>query len=202
MDVRTVLAALMVAALGVAAADPAVAAMHHDSVLPQSDELPAHRKSDMLQPAQAFELTEVRAENESESKSDSKVEGEVMGSFWLIISFLIAVTVAFEVFKHSIEHYVRHTNAEEIVQAVWGELTVLGFLAIVCFTITKAGTGNLSLELYGEGSTEEEKKENKEKFGENLEEVHMIIFIIMIVFLCQALATIGYLNWKRRVIDF
>lgn len=183
-------AIILVAVLAVAGGSPAAGtgAMNSDTVLPEHES-----------PATAQIQAEPEKKEAEHKESGDKVKGAHLGAFWLIIGFLITVTVAFEVIKHYIEHLVRHTNAENIVKAVWGELTVLGFLAIVCFTINQAGTASLSLELYGEGETEEEKKEREEAFGENLETVHMIIFVIMVVFLCQALATIVYLSYKRKV---
>ena len=97
----------------------------------------------------------------------------------LIIGFLVAVTLIFEIAKHRVEHSVKHPPAESIVQvrliaapdaprlteaqAVWGELTVLGFIAVVVFLISHHGVTSISKAIYGDGP------ENEMKLGENLE---------------------------------
>ena len=59
-----------------------------------------------------------------------------------ITIFLIAVTMFFEVFKDSVEEWVeeKNPNLMPVISAIWGELTVLGFIALITFFMLKAGT--------------------------------------------------------------
>ena len=88
-----------------------------------------------------------------------------LGAYVIIISFLVLMTIGFEIVRESIDEYIRGKPEQPIIQGVYSELTVLGFLAVLCFLGHKIGTQQLSLSIYGHTPEEE----NKERFGEDLE---------------------------------
>merc|ERR1711959_157963 len=81
-------------------------------------------------------------------------------------------------------------SKEPIVTSIFSELTVLGFLAMLCFLIVKFGLSHVSLMVFGDEAGTPEHEENKEKLTEMLESIHMIIFLVMVIFIFEALGMI------------
>jgi Ca2+-binding EF-hand superfamily protein len=106
-----------------------------------------------------------------------------LAAFALIISFLIFFTVIFEHGKEAVVEAITGTENEPIVNSIFAELTVLGFLALVCFLLAKFGLDHLSTIIFGHADVEED----KEKLGEMLEKIHIVIFLVMVVFIFEAL---------------
>ena len=96
-----------------------------------------------------------------------------------IVLLLIVLTLAFEYGKESIEESADR-NMEPIIQGLFGELTVLGFLSMVTFCVTKMGVfDKLGAYLFGEGEEEE--------LLEIFESVHFMLFFIMVFFVINVL---------------
>jgi hypothetical protein len=97
----------------------------------------------------------------------------------MILTFLIVVSVIFEKIKDGIEEAAAK-NVRPILEALFSEMTVLGFLGVVSFFITKSGAMQLVGDfVYGEGT------EEAEETGELFENVHMMLFLVMVLFIFQ-----------------
>lgn len=71
-----------------------------------------------------------------------------------------------------------------IVQSLFGEMTVLGFLSIFTYSITKLGVfRQLSIHLFGE--------QEEEALLELFEFVHYLLFFIMVFFVCLVLLLVA-----------
>jgi hypothetical protein len=116
---------------------------------------------------------------ESEDESRSEYQHDLIVMVCIVI-FLILLTVAFEAVKEFLEEAV-NDDMKIIVEKLFGELTVLGFLAMVTFLITTSGYFSiLSERLLGE----------EDELLEYFEYVHFSIFFIMIFFVCQVLVLV------------
>ena len=69
-----------------------------------------------------------------------------MGNTWddaLVIccslTFLIVVTILFELGSEKLREVVRNEPMEHIVRTLFSELTVLGFIGLIAFAVTKSG---------------------------------------------------------------
>ena len=94
---------------------------------------------------------------------------------------LIVLTIIFEFSKENLEERATR-NLRPLVDKLFGEMTVLGFLSVVTFCITKAGWFTiLSEELFGE----------ENELLEIFEFVHFTIFFIMISFVLQVLVLVA-----------
>merc|ERR1711959_798658 len=117
----------------------------------------------------------------------SKIELRNLWAFLGIITFLLFFTVLFEFAN------------EPIVTAIFSELTVLGFLALVTFLLGKFGLDHISLMVYGHKDV----AEDKAKLGEILEQIHMVIFLVMVIFVFEALGMLYFAQsnakrWQRE----
>lgn len=98
-----------------------------------------------------------------------------------IVLLLIFLTIVFEYSKEYVEERAS-SNLLPLVEKLFGEMTVLGFLSIVTFVITKAGWfAILSEKFFGEA----------EELLEIFEFVHFTIFFIMITFVAQVLILVA-----------
>ncbi len=91
------------------------------------------------------------------------------------------MTILFEKTKDRVEE-----NATKdmlpIVESLFAEMTILGFLSVITFVCTKLGILEiLSVSIFGEG------EETKEKLTEIFETVHYCLFAIMIFFVLQVI---------------
>jgi hypothetical protein len=121
---------------------------------------------------------EETTENEDESIPEKELDITVM--VWIVV-LLIFLTVAFEAIKEFLEEEV-NDDMKVILEKLFGELTVLGFLAMVTFIITTTGYFSiLSKYLFGE----------KEELLEYFELIHFSIFFIMIFFVGQVIVLVN-----------
>ena len=105
----------------------------------------------------------------------------------VIVLLLIILTILFEEIKEHVEHSAP-TNMKPIIGSLFGELTVLGFLSIFTFCVTKLGFfEQLSVQIFGH--------EEEEELLEMFESVHYMLFFVMVFFV------IGVLGLVRRAKD-
>jgi len=116
------------------------------------------------------------------------IEIRNLWAFLGIITFLLVFTIIFENLKDYVVEAVHASPNQPIVSAIFSELTVLGFLAFIAFLLTKFGLGHISLMVYGHADVEEDKM----KLQEMLEQIHMVIFIMMCIFIMQALGMLVF----------
>ena len=89
---------------------------------------------------------------------------------------LISVTIFFEIAKHQLEHNVPPMMTK-ILEAMFGELTVLGFIALFAYFMIKFGVIEmLSMTLY----------HDPEHLLHLFEDIHFMLFFVMLIFLFQA----------------
>lgn len=121
-------------------------------------------------------------EHEEAAASEEEEEEEVSRTLLeacivCIIALLIAITILFEEVKEKVEETASR-NMKPIIKALFGEMTILGFLSACTFIITKTPFPNqLSERLFGE----------EELLVEVFEMVHFAIFFIMICFVAQVI---------------
>ena len=155
------------------ATDPHASALAHELSTASSltaDSSGAHDITTQTQTDQAS--TGAIASNEDDDEFDA-IES------LSIVLVLIAVTIIFEKFKHATEH-ASGRALRPIVDALFGELTVLGFLAGVTYLLQKGGVFD-ALEHYLEGGDR-----NAEVF-ELVENIHFGLFFLMVIFLVSVL---------------
>ena len=123
----------------------------------------------------ANEEVEVESEEEEEEPKAIVLDSSIS----TIVLLLIVLTLIFEYVKESIEESADR-NMGPIIQGLFGELTVLGFLSMVTFCVTKMGVfDTLGAHLFGEGEEEE--------LLEIFESVHFMLFFIMVFFVINVL---------------
>eukprot|EP00051_Salpingoeca_urceolata_P020875 m.318565 g.318565 ORF g.318565 m.318565 type:complete len:725 (+) comp19699_c0_seq4:10384-12558(+) len=111
----------------------------------------------------------------------------------IIASIVIAMTIVFEFLKDLLMESVAET-LEPIIEHLFGELTILGFIGLVVFVIVKAkALQPLSERLFGE--------EEEDALTELIEDVHMVVFLVAIIFLIEVvllvkLSSISEKHWK------
>jgi len=89
---------------------------------------------------------------------------------------LISMTIIFEIGKHHLEHTVPPVMAP-IMQAMFGELTVLGFIALFAYFMLRFGVLEMiSLAVY----------DDPEHLIHLFEDIHFMLFFVMLTFLFQA----------------
>lgn len=107
----------------------------------------------------------------------------VSESIVCIVLILIAITIAFERAKEAIEEAVDR-NMKPIIESLFGELTILGFLSLFTFCVTKMGFFEaLSVRIFGE--------EEAEELLELFESVHYALFFVMVLFVLMVLKLVG-----------
>ena len=75
-------------------------------------------------------------------------------------------------------------NMKPIIQSLFGEMTVLGFLSIFTFCVTKLGVfRTLSIQLFGQ--------QEQQALLETFEFVHYLLFFIMVSFVCLVLLLVS-----------
>jgi hypothetical protein len=132
---------------------------------------------------EAEEGTMVGFEEEHEPEEAERLDNRMVTVIAVIVLLLILLTIGFEEGHHMILHASDQTT-KPIVQAMFGELTVLGFLSLVTFCITQLGAfEKLSESIMSPKKEKEEENELLEVF----EQVHYMLFLIMIVFVATIL---------------
>lgn len=158
----------------------------------------ASRRSDDDVLVQEEASGEGEGEGEERLTEWSKIPQRNLWAFAAIVSFLIFFTLIFEHGKEHVVEEVKGTPNEPLVMSIFSELTVLGFLALVCFLISKMGIHHLSLMVFGHADVEED----KQKLTEMIEGIHMCIFLVMVLFLLEAMGMMVVANrdgkrWDR-----
>jgi Ca2+-binding EF-hand superfamily protein len=104
------------------------------------------------------------------------------------ISFILLLSIGFEL----AHHHLKETTPEAfqpILTSLYSELTLLGFIGLLMFTIFKLEIlEELSKHLFGEG----------EEIKELGEQVHMVLFGVMALFLAQAVALAQFGEFIQR----
>jgi len=111
-----------------------------------------------------------------------------------IVLLLILLTIGFEELKEGVEE-AADEDSEPIIESLFGEMTVLGFLSVCTFVLgTLKPFTDLSIALFDEAET----------LMEVLEFCHYTLFFVMIVFVVQVLVLMkeaGELNKKWMQMD-
>jgi len=124
----------------------------------------------------------------------SKIPAKNLWALAAVVTFLIAFTLIFEHGKEHVVEEVKGTPNEPLIMSIFSELTVLGFLALVCFLVSKMGIHHLSLIVFGHADVEED----KQKLSEMIEGIHMVIFLVMILFVMEALGMMYVTSWDAK----
>jgi len=96
-------------------------------------------------------------------------------SIWGIVTFLVVLSISFEHAKERLDESVSETM-KPVLATFFAEMTLLGFIGLVFFFINKLEMLNgLSETLFGE----------EEALNEMFEMVHMVLFLVMMIFLTQ-----------------
>jgi len=94
---------------------------------------------------------------------------------------LVLVTIGFEKLKHHVEHTLPH-HMLPVISALFGELTVLGFIALYTYFMLQTGVlPEISTWVYHDES----------ELVEQFESVHFTLFFVMVTFLVQAYMLLG-----------
>jgi len=127
--------------------------------------------------------------NEGEEGGEEEEEefiGKGQGSFAItcIILVLFALTIMFEELKEFIEETYNKSDMAPIIESLFAEMTVLGFVSVFTFALTKSGifgpAANLIL-----GA-----KEGEHELLELFEEVHYGLFFMMLFYVFYVLVII------------
>jgi len=165
---------------------------------PKKQEEPKKKEEPKTEAKQAEPKKEQKEEGQEEEEApvttDSSLDSRNVWAFIAIIGFLVLFTIIFEEVKETIEEVTKGTDDHPLVMTIFTELTVLGFLALVTFIIGKCGLSHLSLMVYGHDDVDEDKA----KLGEVLEQIHMVLFLIMVLFIALAIGIIIQSRAKAR----
>ena len=94
------------------------------------------------------------------------------------ISFILLLSIGFELAHHRLREKTPEAF-QPILTSLYSELTLLGFIGLLMFTIFECETlVELSEHLFGE----------KEEIKELGEQVHVVLFGVMVLFLVQTVA--------------
>lgn len=98
-----------------------------------------------------------------------------------ICGVLIFVTVVFEVAKHKIEHDTPPLYTS-VLNAMFGELTVLGFIALFTYFMLRLGVLEwFSMKIY----------HDPEHLIHLFEDIHFMLFFVMLIFLGEAVVLVN-----------
>eukprot|EP00397_Hematodinium_sp_SG-2012_P011645 GEMP01011790.1.p1 GENE.GEMP01011790.1~~GEMP01011790.1.p1 ORF type:complete len:849 (+),score=187.26 GEMP01011790.1:146-2692(+) len=97
------------------------------------------------------------------------------------ITLVIVLSLLFEMGQELIRE--KAEEAAEVIEALFKELTILGFVGLLVYIVTKTGVATSLAEdlvpgFHGEGEN---------PLAESFEMIHMVIFCVMMVFIFQAL---------------
>lgn len=117
-------------------------------------------------------------------------------TFFGCLVALVMATIGFDFVKESIIEYVEESQLAPVVDAMFGELTVLGFIGLVSFMLGKLKVFTwISEKVYSSEiakATGEEKLELEKEVPEIFENLHMMLFMVMCIFILEVLLTIYY----------
>jgi len=117
-------------------------------------------------------------------------------SVFLIICVLLALSIFFELIKVKLYRSVSK-SMEKVLEVLFAELTVLGFLSLTTFVVVRANLlALLSKAIFPMQETGED------ELAELVETVHFDLFLVMVIFVTQTVVLIqlceSYLaEWKR-----
>ena len=110
----------------------------------------------------------------------------------VIVLLLIVLTIGFEEAKHKLLH-AADKNTKPIINSLFGEMTVLGFLSLFTFCVTQMGVfERMSTRIFGE--------EGHEELLEIFESVHYMLFGIMLFFLTCVLVLVTGARRREEVL--
>jgi len=123
-----------------------------------------------------------------EEEEEEVAQGWAAFCVLVIVTCLIFVTIFFEHLKHNLEHSVDE-ELKPVLEHLFGELTVLGFIGLSVFAVSKVGIlSTLSVTFFGE-----------DEFLQELTEViHMVLFFGMILFLFQVVVLLRFAAVAKR----
>jgi calcium-binding protein CML len=101
-------------------------------------------------------------------------------TIWGLLTMIICCTLVFESAK---EYLIEHTShkMQPVVHSLLSELTVLGFIGLIVFCLSNMSIlTDISTYLFGE----------EELMTEMLEQIHYILFLVMVLFVGEVLALI------------
>jgi len=168
---------------------------HHENRESSSDEKPTkpHHESSSDEfrrsPRKHNNLHKAEKQTYGRNKEkESPLEEEIEVPFKVYIgeiTIVILLSLLFEFgedkLKESLEEE-ENIVALDIMDALYGELTILGFIGLLVFSLTRTGEADqFAHKLFPEWVAPE-----ANPLTESFEEVHMVIFCVMIVFICQA----------------
>lgn len=114
-------------------------------------------------------------EGEDEKEVSKATLGYVV---FMILTAIVVITVVFEKLKEMMFE-LADSSTKPIFLALFGEMTVLGFIGLVLFILGQAGlVETISEQILGE----------KEALQEEVELIHMGLFLVMVLFIMQCLA--------------
>jgi hypothetical protein len=123
-----------------------------------------------------------KCETKEEENENSAKERRQLRVTLLVLAVLILLSIAFETGKDFLFENISR-NLKPIVESLFAELTVLGFIGVIMFFLADAPfIERLSEELFGEG----------ESLKELIEEVHILLFQVMVIFLLTVLALLYF----------
>jgi len=131
--------------------------------------------------SEAAEQQGQQGEQEKKEALEEKVTD--MEVVLVICMILISLTMFFEWLRHYLQRHTPHMMSN-ILTALFGELTVLGFIAVFTFFLLASGFMHyMSNQIYHES----------DRLIELFEAVHFDLFFVMIIFLVQALLLVNSL---------
>eukprot|EP00164_Ancoracysta_twista_P001503 GFYU01001969.1.p1 GENE.GFYU01001969.1~~GFYU01001969.1.p1 ORF type:complete len:715 (-),score=282.31 GFYU01001969.1:513-2657(-) len=116
-----------------------------------------------------------------EEEEDEEHEATLKSLMILYMTLiLIAISIVFEYGKHFLEHKVSHMFLP-LVEALFGELMVLGFIGILTFLANRTWGENNEYSLLKELS--KQYFHEAEELPELFEEIHFVLFFVMCLFI-------------------
>lgn len=106
------------------------------------------------------------------SEEESLTESQSYTAVYIFGSIIVAISILFDLFKEKVEETISR-EFKPMLDALFQELTLLGFVGLVFFVINK-------VDIWHDFVEESHVMEVSELF----ETVHMVIFLNMVVFLC------------------
>ena len=138
-------------------------------------------------------------EGEEEEEEDDELEGNEeiemkLQCLVVIITVVIFLSLSFE-YGRELLYSKTSEHMRPILTSMFGELTTLGFISVTLFGIFKIpAIGDLSGDLFGD--------EEDDELAELGETVHMVLFLVMVIYLGQAigLVSLGHyvqIQWRE-----
>ena len=134
-------------------------------------------------------------EAEAEEEEEERERWAEANTTWAVFVILILVTLAFESMQETLDEKAG-VDLGEIVDELFGELTVLGFIGLLTSALISSGIAeDLSDHIFGAASEAEALQgecpvEEEPQLVEILEDLHMKLFFMMVVFICEVVVLI------------